>query len=346
MYAAGFRYGADAAGDLNLIYAYAKVMDPNSVVREGEQASVAGGDTWINQKTAQLQKQLGQGGTFKPEFRTRLREEMAGRMGELNQLYIADRVRYKQIADRNGVDVRDVVGDHPGARYQALSGRVLGKKQQQLDYNGLPIATGPTKMQRNPEVEALAGSLIRGGLPYEQVNNCCRQNGASGDIDRQQFDTMREAIAQGYQGPAADTAQEVASTAWNRFSGSDLGIGLQAGLDAGFAGLTDEMAGTVQSALNGKPISENIAALDQAKRAAFNQSPNAAMLGQFGGSLGGVMALGGAMKAAGLAGKLALPELAADIAYGGLSGAGQANDNRLIGAAGGSLASAAGGAAW
>ena len=139
VFGAGLRSGPDAAGDLNLIYAYAKVMDPNSVVREGEQASVAGGDTWVNQKTAQLQKQLGNGGTFQPEFRKRLRQEMAGRMGELNQLYIADRVRYKATANRNGVDVRDVVGDHPGARYQALSEQVLGKKQQQLDYNGMPI---------------------------------------------------------------------------------------------------------------------------------------------------------------------------------------------------------------
>ncbi|MGJ3630115.1 hypothetical protein AB5I41_30955 [Sphingomonas sp. MMS24-JH45] len=193
-------------------------------------------------------------------------------MGELNQLYIADRVRYKQIADRNGVDVRDVVGDHPGARYQARS-RCSARSSSSLIITRLPIATGPTKMQRNPEVEALAGSLIRGGLPYEQVNKILRQNGASGDIHRQQFDTMREAIAQGYQGPAADTAQEAAFTAWNRFSGSDLGIGLQAGLDAGFAGLTDEMAGTVQSALNGKPISENIAArsIRQSRRRSINR---------------------------------------------------------------------------
>jgi hypothetical protein len=143
VYAAGLSSGADPAGDLNLISAYAKVLDPNSVVREGEAASVAGGDTWVNQKQADLQKQLGAGGTFKPEFRRRLREEMAGRMGQLNQLFIADRVRYKHIADRNETDVRDVVGDHPGGRYQDLSEQVLGKQQKQLDYDGMPIARDP-----------------------------------------------------------------------------------------------------------------------------------------------------------------------------------------------------------
>lgn len=161
VYAAGLSSGSDAAGDLNLIYAYAKVMDPNSVVREGEQASVAAGDTWINQKVAELQKQLGDGGTFRPEFRRRLREEMNGRMGQLNQLFIADRVRYKHIANRAETDPRDVVGDHPGARFQSLTERVLGKKPVELDYDGNPIVARATGPAANNEPVGLGPSSLK-----------------------------------------------------------------------------------------------------------------------------------------------------------------------------------------
>ncbi len=139
VYAAGLQSKPDAAGDLNLIYAYAKVMDPNSVVREGEQASVAGGDTYINQKTAELKKQLGNGGTFQPEYRRRLREEMENRMGQLNQAFIADRVQLKGVADRAGINPLDVVGEHPGTRFQDLTRKVLGREPMDLDYNGMPV---------------------------------------------------------------------------------------------------------------------------------------------------------------------------------------------------------------
>lgn len=143
VYGAGLQSAPDPAGDQNLIYAYAKVMDPNSVVREGEQESVANGQTFIDRTTQNLKKQLNGEGTFTPEYRKRLREEMANRMGQLNQSFIADRVRFKQTADRNGINPLDVVGEHPGARFQELSKKVLGRDQQQLDYNGQPIEQAP-----------------------------------------------------------------------------------------------------------------------------------------------------------------------------------------------------------
>lgn len=151
VYGAGLQSAADPAGDQNLIYAYAKVMDPNSVVREGEQDSVSNGQTFIDRTTQNLKKQLNGEGTFTPEYRRRLREEMANRMGQLNQSFIADRVRFKQTADRNGINPLDVVGEHPGARFQDLSKRVLGRDQQQLDYNGQPVEQAPAAPGNTPE---------------------------------------------------------------------------------------------------------------------------------------------------------------------------------------------------
>ncbi|MES3054894.1 hypothetical protein O6V14_04560 [Sphingomonas faeni] len=154
VYGAGLQSAPDPAGDQNLIYAYAKVMDPNSVVREGEQDSVANGQSFIDRTTQNLKKQLGGEGTFTPEYRKRLREEMANRMGQLNQSFIADRVRFKQTADRNGINPLDVVGEHPGARFQELSKKVLGRDQQQLDYNGQPIEQAPAAPGAVPDAAA------------------------------------------------------------------------------------------------------------------------------------------------------------------------------------------------
>lgn len=195
-------------------------------------------------------------------------------------------------------------------------------------YNG-SITTGATKEQRNPEVERLATSLIRGGLPYEQVNTILRQNGASGDIDRQQFDTMRQAIAKGYRGPTADTAQEVPTTALNRAAGSGVGTGIYSAIDASMGGMSDEVA----SMLGGGDLAD----LNARKQAAFAQNPGAALTGQIAGGLGAAVGLGKFAGAIPGVRSLANPMLATDLAFGAASGAGQANDDRLTGGAVGAI---------
>lgn len=344
VFGAGLQSKADAAGDLNLIYAYAKVMDPNSVVREGEQASVAGGDTWINAKTAQLQKQLGQGGTFKPEYRKRLREEMAGRMGELNQSFIADRVRYKGISDRFGVNPQDVVGEHPGARFQEVSERVLGRKQQELDYNGMPIATGGSRTERDDKTSALVAGLVRGGASASEINDIIRPLGMN-PVDAEQVSAMQGFLKKNpnYRGTIAEATKQVDNSLVSQIAGSPIGTFAGAAVDAGLGGLTDELAGTVQSAFNGQPVSANIDRLNKAKQAAFGQNPNAALAGQFTGQIGQLVGAGALARGAGLGAGL-IPQLGLDAGLSAVSGAGQDNDNRLLGAAVGGGAGLAGSA--
>lgn len=138
-YIAGISSAPTPAGDLDLIYAYAKIMDPNSVVREGEAATVAGGDTWVGQKVAEMTKQLGSGGTFRPEYRKQLREEMKRRGGAMNQQFIQERVRYKTMAQRYGVDPLDIVGEHPGAGFKDEEAGAFGTNlPPTLDFYGKP----------------------------------------------------------------------------------------------------------------------------------------------------------------------------------------------------------------
>lgn len=332
VFGAGLQSKADAAGDLNLIYAYAKVMDPNSVVREGEQATVAGGDTWINAKIAQLQKQLGQGGTFKPEYRKRLREEMAGRMGELNQSFIADRVRYKGIADRFMVNPQDVVGEHPGARFQEVSERVLGRKQQQLDYNGMPIATGGSRTERDDKASKLIDTLVRRGASVEEINSALEPMGMQ-PVKQEQYDAVKKYLAANpdYKGSFGEATRETPNSLATQIAGSPIGTFAGAAVDAGLGGLTDEFAGTVQSAFNGQPIGANIDRLNKAKQAAFGQNPNAAMAGQITGQIGQLVGVGSLAKGAGFAQTLR-GQLGLDAGLSAISKAGQDNGDRFNGA--------------
>jgi hypothetical protein len=137
-YASALQAAPNPQGDLNLIYAYAKIMDPQSVVREGEAASVAGSDTIAGQTIARLQKEIGEGGTFRPEARERLKAEIRNRIGQLNQAFIGERVRFKETADRYKINPMDVVGEHPGGRFQQIEAQYLGHPVKNFDYHGNP----------------------------------------------------------------------------------------------------------------------------------------------------------------------------------------------------------------
>lgn len=116
-YSTALKTAENPAGDLNLIYAFAKIMDPNSVVREGEQAAVAGGDTLFGQIQARLKKELGESGTFRPEYRNQLRRELQNRVSELNDAYEGQRSQYSGFANQLGVDPQVVIGQHDGTRF-------------------------------------------------------------------------------------------------------------------------------------------------------------------------------------------------------------------------------------
>lgn len=189
------------------------------------------------------------------------------------------------------------------------------------------LATGATKEQRNPQLEELAAGLVRGGLPYEQINTILRQNGASGDIDRQQFDTMRSALTQGYKGQVADTARQVPTSAFNRLAASPAATYFANAGNATTAGLLGAATGTT----------------DQFKRLS-DANPTAGLLGDITGSALGAagleMGLGGAAARTGI-NALARP-LVADAAFGATAGA-TTSDDPLLGAVAGATLGAGGG---
>lgn len=102
----------DATGDNTLLYAYSKVMDPGSVVRESEQGAAANGAGYWDSSVAKLKKELGieGGGQLSPVIRERLKRDIQARVQEMGKVYRLQRERFSATAKRYGIDPADVVG--------------------------------------------------------------------------------------------------------------------------------------------------------------------------------------------------------------------------------------------
>jgi len=169
-YMAGLQSAPNPAGDLDLIYSYASIMDPESAVREGEQAMIAGGDTLYGRTVARLQKELGGDGAFRDEYRQQLRKELSNRMGALNRAFIDERVQFKGVADRNNINPMDIVGEHPGGSFQQAEANSLGRSVDQLDYQGKGVvgAMQPTPPRNDGGNDTPEGGGAKG---YRFDNN-------------------------------------------------------------------------------------------------------------------------------------------------------------------------------
>lgn len=119
-YDSALRTDATPTGDQALITAYAKMLDPTSVVREQEFNTVASGDSRLGQVYAKLAKELGldNGGLLRPEVRLRVRENMRNLVQSYAGSYDQARAEYEAFASRAGVDPQMVVGSHYGEPFK------------------------------------------------------------------------------------------------------------------------------------------------------------------------------------------------------------------------------------
>lgn len=114
--------GADATptGDQALITAYAKMLDPGSVVREQEFNTVQAGDSKLGQIVARLQKELGvdESGLIRPEVRYRVLREMKNLADNYRAGYDRARTDYEALAGNYGIDPNLVLGTRIDTPYQ------------------------------------------------------------------------------------------------------------------------------------------------------------------------------------------------------------------------------------
>jgi len=93
--------------DINLIYGLAKTYDPESVVREGEYATIANSQAIPEWLKGQAQRLAG-GGKLSPETKRQILQEAKGRIMTLQNEYDKARNVYEQIAVQRGANPANI----------------------------------------------------------------------------------------------------------------------------------------------------------------------------------------------------------------------------------------------
>ena len=134
---------ATGADDLNLIYTFGKVMDPGSVVREGELALALSTGSWAQNLQGAIER-LRSGDKLPPAVRRNLVESMRRRGVELARAYNFSRHDYQARAERFGFNPIDVVGQHPATPFQQAEADFTGKMIGNYDGSVGARPTGST----------------------------------------------------------------------------------------------------------------------------------------------------------------------------------------------------------
>jgi hypothetical protein len=93
--------------DINLIYGLAKLYDPNSVVREGEYATVANSPAIPERLKGYMQYMAG-GGKLSPDTKKQIMAEAEARIGSYEQQYQGAQQAYGSIAEKRGLSTDNI----------------------------------------------------------------------------------------------------------------------------------------------------------------------------------------------------------------------------------------------
>jgi hypothetical protein len=97
-------------GDLQLIYSVGKLLDPNSVVREGELALTIAAGSPLQRIIGNTRFTAERGGRLPPKSRQQILEMLNERVGAYQQAYDRDYEQYAQYAGELGIDPPQIVG--------------------------------------------------------------------------------------------------------------------------------------------------------------------------------------------------------------------------------------------
>lgn len=212
LFASAVQAGDNGAGDLNIIYALGKVMDPTSAVREGELEMAATTGSMGEQLKGYFQ-QINRGGRLTPEVRKQLLGELRGRTGAIADAYNQTRGSYKQLAERYGMDETSIVGSHPGEPFQQAEANFLGRPVRNLDGGQGAVPSG----QQDDQVQAeLKDRIARGDDPSSTIQWLI-------SVGRQPDKATIDAIVANYRNPRPDV--QPPQNGGNDI-GHDVGVGI------------------------------------------------------------------------------------------------------------------------
>jgi hypothetical protein len=126
------------AADLNMVYALAKIMDPGSVVREGEMIMV-NNTQGIGDRLAGTINSLNGGAMLTPEARARILEEAQSRFKGLESSYKALEDHYGGMSDRFGLRREDVIVQIRKPAGEGGNAPAGGGQRQRISLDGKPL---------------------------------------------------------------------------------------------------------------------------------------------------------------------------------------------------------------
>jgi hypothetical protein len=305
-YANSLQAGDDASGDQSLIVAYAKMLDPASVVREGEAAAVAGTDSTIGRNIARLGKELGleAGGTLSPDIRAKIRREMRTLAENYGAAYGMERGQFEKLATSYGFDPTRIVGEDFATPYRKTIDEYWARQEQNnapdapagvpADGASLQELGGDTTQTYGRDEFGAPLIAIKDGVAYGVMQG--RLSDAEPTyvrFDSQYADALNSDAVDLYAKIQADQAQ------LGEGGGMDVAkAGITLGLSDEAAGVGNAIAGALQGDFN---VSENFqrgAAAEQFRIDQGRESLGAAAIPVE------LLGSGGALRAAGAFGQL------------------------------------------
>ncbi len=332
-------------GDLAVVYAFAKAMDPGSVVREGEM-DMANQTASIAQRLQQQYGLLTAGKRLPPEVRTGLLEAARQKVAGMRPLYDQQYARFADLAQKSNFNPGDVVGK---PLYEAVrpieEAYIKAHGGMPRDLNAITpdvqVATGAIRNEYDPELSSKIDALIRKGAPYSQAVALAKQ----ASYPPPDANEYQRAVSYAKQNPQyrkrlAEANRAVPTTGFERFAASPIGAGISGAAKAGTLGFADEIAGAIQPG----DYATNRDAFAANQNILAGEHPTADFAGQLAGGVPLGIGMGAAASripgaATGIFGAntpfpslLSRGGVAGDVGFGAGYGAGSNNDDRLTGA--------------
>ena len=143
----------DPAGDVSLVFGFMKILDPGSVVREGEFAT-AENTTGAAGRIANVYNKILRGDRLNPQQRQQFREQAAALYQEQFETQQSLATGFTQIAERTGINPDDILQAVPMPSPQDLAGEAFDTR---INAVGADLSTIDQAAQ---EASQASGSVV------------------------------------------------------------------------------------------------------------------------------------------------------------------------------------------
>lgn len=153
--------------DINLTFAFAKMLDPTSVVRENEAGQIVASASVADRLSGYIAR-LNGGAAFSPELRAQLLREAESRYSAARSAYDVEADAYRDLARSYGVDAGRVI---PPRRNLPEARPIPGSPEAQAGQ------TMVSESQRPAAIADLESRVQAGTLPAQQARDIARRMG-------------------------------------------------------------------------------------------------------------------------------------------------------------------------